>query len=612
MSRRFLLMGVYWAFYFILSAKAAAKISHETTVVCNTNISKPITFVSKVGQPQKRLQATICYDSTVQLNATSFLANSTFQWTLDDVLIPNAKDSILIVKNNQIGNYKCLVSTPLYCPEMVVTPGIELALFPKPNISISEGNLTGNPCQGGTVKLSAAVSGDGAFFYQWLFENRPVLSATSNTLEAVETGNYSLKITDPNGCAYLSSSSIVITNTPPKADLKAARAGFCKGGKVTLNATHGRTYIYQWYLNGQPISGVKDSLIATQPGVYKVKVTAPNNCTTESEEVRVIQYEEPVVEIEASGKELCPGASLLLKAKGKDLKAFVWLLNGQAIEGQTQAQVVATQAGKYTVAIRDTNRCTTVSSVFEVSMVDKVVVQMDSIPPFCSEILRPVKLKGSPEGGIFLGKGVVDGVFDPIKAGKGMHTIVYVLNGSVECLNGKAEQTVAVVAPAKVELGEKRSLVRGAKLKIDVNLGEGYIYEWTPSAGIENPTSLSPIFSPETTTMYHLKAIGPVGCLAEDSIMIEVLGPLYIPDVFTPNRDGQNDMWILKGLDQYPEIEVMVLNRWGEVVFFGKGDTQLPFDGTFQDKPLSDGVYSYVIKTPSHQYEWRGKVWLMR
>ena len=57
--------------------------------------------------------------------------------------------------------------------------------------------------------------------------------------------------------------------------------------------------------------------------------------------------------------------------------------------------------------------------------------------------------------------------------------------------------------------------------------------------------------------------------MASDTIGITVISPLYIPDVFTPNGDGQNDQWELRGLENYPEAQVLVFNRWGNLVFYG-------------------------------------------
>ncbi len=305
------------------------KVSSGVALVTDCT-TKPLIVLSKAGRPNVMARNTVCYDSLVQLNLKNYVKGSSFQWQRGGGDMANATDSILVVRQNQAGVYSCIIRSPL-CPDAVVSEVVTITFLPKLIVSITAGSLTGLPCQEGTVKLTGNVSGMSALNYQWLFENQPIKSATSNFFDALETGVYTLKVTDFNGCAGLSGALTVITNTPPKADLNASRGGFCKGEKVTLKATAGRTYLYQWLRNGQPINGARDSIWVTQAGIYSVKITAPNACTTESAQVSVVQYDDPAISISAMGNQLCPGATMVLTANGKDLKTFDWKRDGQKI-----------------------------------------------------------------------------------------------------------------------------------------------------------------------------------------------------------------------------------------------------------------------------------------
>ena len=70
--------------------------------------------------------------------------------------------------------------------------------------------------------------------------------------------------------------------------------------------------------------------------------------------------------------------------------------------------------------------------------------------------------------------------------------------------------------------------------------------------------------------------------------------PINIPNTFTPNNDGINDYWHIKGLNAYPYCEVSVYDRWGQMVFKSKGYPN-EWDGTYQGKPVPTGVYYYLI-----------------
>ncbi|HWI93062.1 MAG TPA: gliding motility-associated C-terminal domain-containing protein [Flavisolibacter sp.] len=69
---------------------------------------------------------------------------------------------------------------------------------------------------------------------------------------------------------------------------------------------------------------------------------------------------------------------------------------------------------------------------------------------------------------------------------------------------------------------------------------------------------------------------------------------LYIPNAFTPNGDGLNDVWNLSFLSAFPQCKVEIFNRWGQLIFSSRG-YQTPWDGTYKGTKLPAGIYCYVI-----------------
>lgn len=70
---------------------------------------------------------------------------------------------------------------------------------------------------------------------------------------------------------------------------------------------------------------------------------------------------------------------------------------------------------------------------------------------------------------------------------------------------------------------------------------------------------------------------------------------LDIPNAFSPNHDGSNDNWIIKGIESYPKVSVSIFNRYGARVFDAT-NYKVPFDGNSNGNQLPAGVYYYVIK----------------
>ena len=571
----------------------------------------PTLFVSKVKRPSIASSTTVCQDSLVQLNLRNYPQGSTFTWQKGGTDIPNAADSVLVVRGNQSGTYHCIVRSPLCSLPIVSTP-LVITTNSKPLVSISAGNPIGIPCKEGTIKLTSNSSGNGTLKYQWYFENQPIPSATSNVFDAIETGVYTLKVVDGFDCANVSGALTAITYTPPKADLSTSRAGFCKGEKVTLKATQGRTYLYRWLRDGQEISGIKDSISVAQTGTYTVKVTSPNGCTTESNQISVVQYDDPMVSITSPGNQICPGGTLVLKAQGKDLKTFEWKKEGKIAQSGVKSDFTVTQAGSYTVTVKDTNRCFSTSKSIDIELVTKIETTLTPIPNFCGTTSAPFRLTGTPTGGSFSGKGVMGDIFDPQLAGLGQHTVSYSVKGSVACMNGESRQDVIVSPPPQLDLGADKDLIKGGSIALNADLGPDYRYEWSPNTGVSDIASPTPTMSPSKSTKYVVKAIGPSRCVATDSIYITVFTPLYIPDVFSPNKDGVNDTWEIKGLEDYPDAQISVYNRWGELIYHRHQVSLASFDGNWNGNPLPIGVYTYHILTEPKGQVYRGFVNLLR
>ena len=97
------------------------------------------------------------------------------------------------------------------------------------------------------------------------------------------------------------------------------------------------------------------------------------------------------------------------------------------------------------------------------------------------------------------------------------------------------------------------------------------------------------------TYVVVLTSINSGGCMAYDTLIIDVINELIIPNVFTPNGDGVNDVWIIDFIEEFPNNVVEIYNRWGELLFHADGYKQ-DWDGSYNGKPLPIGTYYFVIE----------------
>lgn len=102
-------------------------------------------------------------------------------------------------------------------------------------------------------------------------------------------------------------------------------------------------------------------------------------------------------------------------------------------------------------------------------------------------------------------------------------------------------------------------------------------YSWVPSSGLSGNNIPDPIASPTESTLYTVT--GQVGgCTFSDTVRVSVVRLIDPVNTFTPNGDGINDTWDIAGIENYPQADVSVYDRWGQRVFHSLG-YKTPFDG---------------------------------
>ncbi|MBB2146030.1 T9SS type B sorting domain-containing protein [Pedobacter sp. LMG 31464] len=122
-----------------------------------------------------------------------------------------------------------------------------------------------------------------------------------------------------------------------------------------------------------------------------------------------------------------------------------------------------------------------------------------------------------------------------------------------------------------------------------------YTYKWLNEDG--NTVSSLLNISGVAPGKYILKVIDKNGCEVDGQLLDFTTlqsSALDIPNSITPNGDGVNDVWEIKGTHNYPNGDFSIYNRNGNRVFYSKGYAK-PFNGVYNGRILPTGVYYYVI-----------------
>jgi gliding motility-associated-like protein len=136
---------------------------------------------------------------------------------------------------------------------------------------------------------------------------------------------------------------------------------------------------------------------------------------------------------------------------------------------------------------------------------------------------------------------------------------------------------------------------------------------WSPSQGLNNPLIINPIASPRTTTAYTIKVMTVNGCTSEAKTTVVVYKRLLMPNAFTPNGDGLNDVFRIPAGTTMSLTDFSVFDRWGNLIFKTNNIYQ-GWNGRRSNFLLPSGNYVYTItgNDPRGKVFVKGTVLLVR
>ncbi len=143
--------------------------------------------------------------------------------------------------------------------------------------------------------------------------------------------------------------------------------------------------------------------------------------------------------------------------------------------------------------------------------------------------------------------------------------------------------------------GRDTIAVKGSQFQLQGSGGSSY--QWSsPTATIPNPFTKNPFVVLNNDAVFYLKATDAIGCFGTDTVFVKVLnGPAYyVPNAFTPNGDGQNDIFRAIPVGFANTTYFRVFNRLG-ILMFETNQYLKGWDGTYNGKPQPAGVYVWTV-----------------
>ncbi len=176
-------------------------------------------------------------------------------------------------------------------------------------------------------------------------------------------------------------------------------------------------------------------------------------------------------------------------------------------------------------------------------------------------------------------------------------TTTYTLTGSSGICSNTDSVTVVVNPLPSISLTNDLSITQGSSIMLSAT--SGGTYSWSPTTALSCSNCASPTATPFASTTYCVNVTDSNGCASSECVNITVdiqCGELFVPNVFSPNGDGKNDVLEVKiNPNCVTDYNMLIFDRWGEKVF-ESNDINLSWDGTYKVKALDNATFVYYLK----------------
>ncbi|WP_349316564.1 PKD domain-containing protein [Chitinophaga sp. MM2321] len=450
--------------------------------------------------------------------------------------------------------------------------------------------------------------------------------ATTGTFDDMLTIHYK----DPAYCDDIVMKTANINILAPQADFTTGSAT-CAGQDVTfinLTATSPNIPVatWQWDLgNGQ--SSAAQTPVASRysaSGGYPVKlvVTDARNCQ-DSITKNINIDPTPFVHASVQQPKICEGSSVALHAQSD---GNVQWLSSNNLSCMFCNDPVASPLSdaRYLVQATNVYGCTVLDSV-DIAVVPKVnlTVSNDTIVCYGSS----VKLQAS--GAAIYSWTPLTGLTNNTIAGPvstPTEDITYQVAGTNDALcpaSAPLSVKIAVKQNPEVNAGKDQTVMVGDVVKLSASGSVDVVkWEWTPTDYLDAPNSPFVTAAVRKPITYSITGTNQYGCTKSDVVNIDLVcntDVVFVPNTFSPNGDGQNDIFYPRGRGVSYIKSFRIFNRWGQEVFHRERinieDINAGWNGNFNGKPQPSDVYIYFIEAycdTNDFFQLKGNVTLLR
>ncbi len=587
-----------------LSAKEISNLYHGPLLCTNTGSGSAI-ISYKTNTAAILRDTSVCDSFTISAQG-SF---STYQWYNGSGKINGANKSKLHI--NTTGNYYVITDSATCCD----TSNSVL-------ITINKNTLAPTLASGSACDTLSLNAGIGHTSQQWYASGSIISGANTRSYLCNTSNTNTVIVTDINGCKDTSNTANITINKYTSAPVFSSLS-ICD--TLSLNAGSGHAS-QQWYNSSGLLASYNNPKYLVQlPDDYYVIVTGINTCRDTSNLASININSAGIAPI-LSNQNFC--TSGILHA-GTGLANYQWYNSSGIIIGATDSNYTATSNNTYFVALEDVTGCKDSSNVITINILTPPTTAMivsDTV--ICAFINIAIRIKNTEVTAMYRLRNDNTMLYEGLAtAGNGAtitiivtpttstnYTVITAVNDSF-CKASVTDNAILIAlaepdADLPLYTAEVTStntcklIFNNASPSTQYHLQSSRIGDTISDVLVAKNNTISFENMPLSieNTIIWLIAKNQNACIASDSVLIGAIErdiPVDISNVITPNNDGKNDKWIIKNSEVYPNIKIIIFDRWGRTVYTFNGlydNNQNAWDGRdLNEKELPVDSYHYIL-----------------
>jgi gliding motility-associated-like protein len=495
------------------------------------------------------------------------------------------------------------------------------------SFSIGKSFVSGNNCPPVLVQFKNTSTNYTSV--KWDFGDGVTANVVNPSHIYDKPGKYiiTLVVTGNNGDVQTYTDEVDIN--APTAAVNADVFEICKNQSVQFSATITNGSASAWDFGDGSLINSTD---LTQTHVYKVPgqyapaiiLKDENGCAGAASLAKKVNvHADPAVNIQTDKTFICKGNSITLNAVSSAV-SYSWTPDDGSLDNPSvaapKASPVATTT--YSVVAKDDIGCANQANVTLL-------------------VVQPITVKANNDTAVCIGNNIqffasgastyqwinfTDGlsstnISNPATTVKATET--YTVKGFDEygCFTSTADVKVTALDLPTVDAGADVKVLAANPVQLNAQTSNDVVqWVWTPDKYLSCNNCAAPVCTPISETTYKVTVINKNKCQASDEVTVKLeceASRVRIPNVFSPNGDGNNDLFVISGIGIIKHLTIF--DRWGTKVFersnFVANDRGSCWDGTRNGLPVPGGTYVYFAEMQcetGEPFAMRGTVVLIR